>query len=178
MPDWVTFAGLVTLLVAFIAAVAKISRWSGQVDADRKNLKESAATDRSTLKEFMEEIRSDIKKILLALPPPRTAARARPAQLTEFGQEVAARVDAHAWAVRESQSILADATLIEMEPYQIEAFCGRHVTDQSRKQAPVQEKVQRAIYEFGIDMERALPVLRIPLRNALLSRREELQASS
>lgn len=178
MPDWVNFAGLVTLAVAFIAAVAKLSRWSGQVDADRKQIKEAADTDRSTLKAFMEEIRADIKRILQALPPPRTAVGASPAKLTEFGPEVAAKVDAHAWAALESQSILDDATLLNLEPYQIEAFCERYVTEQFREDSLVQEKVQIAIYEFGIDMERALPVLRIPLRDALLSRKEELQGQS
>ena len=176
MPDWVNFAGLVTLAVTFIAAVARFSRWSGQVDADRKQLKETADTDRSTLKGFMEEIRADIKKILQALPPPRTAVGVIPAQLTEFGQEVAAKVDADGWAPLESRSILDDAALLDMEPYQIEAFCERYVKEQSQKGGLVQEKVQRAIYEFGIDMERALPVLRIPLRNALLTRKKNLQA--
>lgn len=137
MPDWVNFAGLVTLAVAFIATVAKLSRWSGQVDADRKQIKEAADADRSTLKAFMAEIRADIKKILQALPPPRTAVGASPAKLTEFGQQVAAKVDAHAWAAQESRSILDDATLIDMEPYQIEAFCDRYVTEQSREEGLV-----------------------------------------
>ena len=139
MASWLETPVIVLVGLGVIGILWKAAAWYGAVNQDRRTLKETADTDRTTFKEFMEEIRADIKKILQALPPPRTAVGASPAQLTEFGERVAAKVDAHAWAAMESQSILDDATLVSMEPYLIEAFCERYVAEQSRVEGLVQE---------------------------------------
>ena len=94
-----------------------------------------------------------------------------------MGRKVADVVDAHKWAEEAAQSVLADDVLLSLEPFQIEAFCENYVEEQSRHKGVIQNKIQQAIYEFGIDRDRALPVLRIPLREALLHRKASLQSS-
>jgi len=67
--------------------------------------------------------------------------------------------------------------LLSLKPYQIESFCQSYVERESEKGGVLEEKVEIAIYELGIDRDSALPVLRIPLREALLKRQEELRAA-
>lgn len=169
MGDWPFSAGeTVSGLLGIAVLLCGGAYWVGCVNTDRSTFK-------TTLNEFMEEIRADIKDIFSRLPPPQTAEGASPAQLTEFGRKVADGVNARAWAEQAAQSVLADDDLLSLEPFQIEAFCDSYVEEQSRQEGIVQDKVQQAIYEFGIDRDRALPVLRIPLREALLHRKKSLQ---
>ncbi len=165
---------IVTVGIVSVGALVGIGIWVGRINANLEHLASDVTAHRSKLKDFMREIRDDIKKILRALPPPQTAVSASPTPLSEFGERVAAGVDALDWAAQTAKSILADKELQELEPFQIEAFCAIYLEKESRKKGIVQDKVQKAIYEFGVDLDRALPVLRIPLREALLIRRASL----
>ena len=169
MGDWPFSAGeTVSGLLGIAALLCGGAYWVGCVNTDRSTFK-------TTLNGFMEEIRADIKDIFSRLPP-KTAESASPAQLTEYGKKVADVVDAHAWAEAEAaKPVLNDETLLKFQPFQIEAFCENYLEEKSREKGVVQDKLQQAMYEFGIDRSNALPVLRIPLREALLRRRALLQ---
>ncbi len=175
MPEaWFGTPLIVTVGIATVGTLIGIGIWVGKLNADQAHLKSDATADRSTLKDFMNEIRGDIKKILRSLPP-QTATGASPSQLTEFGERVAKGIDAIGWATHEAGSVLEDEELVDLEPFEIEAFCEGYVQEESRKEGTIRDKVRRAIYDFGIDRDRALPVLRIPLREALLKRQAALQ---
>lgn len=77
MSNWASFAGLVTLGVAFIVAMAKFSRWSGQVDMDRSNFKE-----------FMDRVEKKLDAISDRFPP-KPVAGDSPVRLTAIGEQAA-----------------------------------------------------------------------------------------
>ena len=163
MPDWFTPAIFVAIAIAVGTALWKGGRWTGKID-----------TELVSIKSLLAEVRDKLDKIFERLGP-QTSSGASPAQLTEFGERVAKGVDAHAWAALTAESVLSDQKLLDLEPYQIEAFCDEYIANESREDGEIKDKVQKAVYEFGIDRDRVLPVLRIPLREALLSRRARLQ---
>lgn len=166
MPEWITDP---RTIIALLAAIGGIGYWIGQVNSDRKSFKEFM----KEIKDDISGIRDNVQKIFERLGPP-TAASASPAQLTEFGERVAKGINAYEWATDAAGSVLDADRLLVLEPFQIEAFCENYVEQESQKEGIVQDKVQMAIYEYGIERERALPVLRIPLREALLKRRSAL----
>lgn len=89
METWqglVAAGALVSAVVAIIAGTLKVGAWKGKVDADRQSFKE-----------FMDEIRADIKKIFDRLPP-ATSTSASPLQLTDLGKDVSEFIEAKAWA--------------------------------------------------------------------------------
>lgn len=173
MSDWFQTPLIFTAILAVVSSLVGIGVWVGRISERLANLKENADNDRSVLKEFMQEIRDDIKKILRGLPP-QTATGTSPMRLTDLGERIAESISALAWAAAEADSIINDETLLDLEPFQIEAFCERHVTDGASEEGTIRDKVLEAAYEFGIDKSLVLPVLRIPLRDALLKRREAL----
>ena len=169
MPEWITDP---RTILAVLAAIGGVGYWIGQVNSDRKSFKEFMRE----IKDDISGIRDNVQKIFERLGPP-TAASASPAQLTDFGEKVAKGIDAHEWASSTAKTILENHALLSLEPYQIEAFCQSYVERESEEGGVLEKKVQMAIYEFGIDRDRTLPVLRIPLREALLKRQEELRAA-
>lgn len=160
-------------ILAIVSALLGIGIWVGRISANQGHLKEAADQDRALLKEFMQEIREDFKTLLGRTFAP-TAIGTSPAQLTEFGEEIADAIGAIAWAIEEAKSVIADDDLRELQPFQVEAFCRNFVKVESAKAGVVQEKIQQAMYVFGIEQDRAFPVLSIPLREALLARKEVL----
>lgn len=164
MPEsWLSTPAIVIAVLAVLGLLWKAAHWKGSVDSDLPYLKS-----------MMEEIRNDIKKIFQALPVP-TAVSKSPMQLTDFGRQIATRLEVWEWAAREAESVLDDRTLADLPAFEIEAFCESYVEKQYHEGGLVRDKVHRAIYEFGIERGRALPVLRIPLREALLKRQQTIQ---
>ena len=163
LDSWLEAPVIVIAVLAVLGLLWKAAVWKGKVDSDLPYLKS-----------MMEEIRDDIKNIFQALPMP-TAVGKSPTQLTEFGEKIANRIEVWEWASQEAESLLDDETLVGMEPFQIEAFREGYIDSGFQHQGTVQDKMNMAIYEFGIDRDRALPVLRIPLREALLKRQARLQ---
>ena len=82
MPEWLTLTAVVALTIAVVSAIAKFSRWSGQVDSDRASFKKFMD---EVLDEF-KEVRKDIKKILQRVPPEPLTASSSPIQLTDRGK--------------------------------------------------------------------------------------------
>ena len=89
--DWFTPVvgiSLAGLLIAVSTLGWRAARWTGQVDSELGGLKN-----------FMEEIRADIKMVFHKLPPPGVAEGQSPARLTDFGKEVSQTIgtEAEAW---------------------------------------------------------------------------------
>ena len=55
---------VVVAIIAIITVAFKAIYWIVSVDKDQASLKTSADSDRSVLRDFMKEIREDIKKYL------------------------------------------------------------------------------------------------------------------
>ncbi len=76
---------------AKIAADADRKAWEQRADRDLAEWKESVEQERSALRDFMSEIRDDIKKIFARLPPtPAPVESASPLRLTDFGRQIEA----------------------------------------------------------------------------------------
>ena len=152
MPQWVSFAGLVALGVAFIAAVAKFSRWSGQVDSDRANFKE-----------FMKEVREKLDAIFDRLPP-RLVAGASPVRLTDLGKRAAEEMDTYAWAASEAPGLLGEVR--DLAEFEIYEFCSNYVNNLNDEE--IRRKVAACAYNHGTDASSVLTVLMVVLRDELL----------
>ena len=169
MPGWLTpilIMAAVGVVLTVGGFIWKAARWSGRVDADRENFKDNAEKDRSTMKEFMVEIRDDVKKIFQRLPPVPVAGQS-PARLTEFGEQISQKIQGKAWAAKLAPSLVPEVA--GMAEYQVEDFCRKYV--HTRLKAADKEKVLMGMYEFGIDREDILAVLKIILRDELFKQR-------
>ena len=150
----------------------KTSRWVGGVENGLGRVERgvgaantAAAEDRSSLRSFMDEIRNDIKKIFLSLPPP-VVKSSSPVTLTELGEKIATSFGAADWA-KELAPTIANR-IVGMAAFEIDEFCQEYVhvkVDDTHK-----TQVTRVAYEFGIDRQKVLNVLRVVLRDELILR--------
>ena len=85
-------------------------------------------------------------------------------QLTEFGQKIAAWLDAKDWAAQLAPDLVDEAT--GKQPFQIDEINDRYV--QTQLSESLKERVAACAYEFGIDRDSVLSVLRVALRNELI----------
>ena len=96
---WLILGALVAL-AAFIRSIwkraEKRAEWRGRVN-----------TDRDAFKKFMEEVRSDIKKIL-GYVGPRLSTNESPVVLNELGKEVSAAMGIKAWAKDAAPALLGE----------------------------------------------------------------------
>ena len=151
-------AGLVGVLVTLLALMFKFGDWHGKVNSDR-----------SSFKEFMKEVRDDIKEILQRLPNPPLSASS-PLRLTDFGEKIAHNISAGEWADQIVEEVSKE--VIGKSPYEIQEFCFTHV--QSLKVSPDQKLLlDNCAYEHGIDVETVLKVLGVVVRDKLLGQTEQ-----
>ena len=71
-----------TVVIAAISFAYKYGKWQGEVDNDRNNFKE-----------FIKEVRSDVKEILSRLPA-KPISSSSPIRLTELGERISKKIDA------------------------------------------------------------------------------------
>ena len=117
MPDGLNTPLTIIVTIAVFGIMWKILQWTVKVDLERQ---EWMSVTETTFPALMKEIRGDIKQILLRLPPPRPVASGGPMQLTEFGQKIAAWLDAKDWAAQLAPDLVDEAT--GNQPFQIDEF--------------------------------------------------------
>ena len=103
---WVAF---VSLLSVAAGAIFAFGQWKGKVDSDR-----------ASFKEFMTEVRNDIKEILRRLPS-HTLAGSSPLRLTDLGKSISERLDAPALA--QDLAPLLQERIKGKTPYEIQEMC-------------------------------------------------------
>ena len=79
MPEWGAY---LIIGLAALGAIFGVGKWVGAVNSDR-----------ASLKQFMDEVRKDIKEILQRLPAKVVTGRS-PVQLTDLGKRVSECLDA------------------------------------------------------------------------------------
>ena len=159
--EWISFAGTVALALALLAAVSKYSYWRGEVDTDRKGFKE-----------FMDEVRSDIKLILGRLPS-RVVEGASPVRLTDLGETLAKELDAHTWVVSHAESLLPKCE--DLKEYEIYNLCGEHVRSTADEWP---ENADEVAYDHAMSKENLWDVLAVVLRDEILRRQQDKRRSS
>lgn len=152
MADWFSTPLIVTAFLAVLITAVKVVRWTATVD-----LKLEQFTG------FAREVRDDIKLIFLRLPPVPVAG-ASPLQLTDFGEKMADFMKAKTWASELRPSLLAEVA--GKRPFEVDEFSRRYV--QTRLQDDMKERVAACAYEFGVERDDVLKVLRVVLRDELL----------
>ena len=155
---------VVVAIIAIITVAFKVISWIVSVDQGQASLKTSADSDRSALRDFMKEIREDIKKIFHRLPTPAVAGSS-PLRLTDFGQEIADNFGAVEWAKGLAPKLVDEVQ--GKEPFEIDARCGEYVND-NWPTAFWRRKVQKCSYEMGTAENSVLNVLKVVLRDELL----------
>lgn len=144
----------VTVLIAICSAVFFAARWVGSVN-----------TDRQDFREFMNELKADVKDILSRLPP-SVVSRASPVTLTEYGERVAQCLRASEWASRAALELAGE--VIDEAPYEVDERARQFVAEHLDEE--MHQRVDECAYEFGVQQEDVLTVLRVVLRDELLRR--------
>ena len=145
----------VGLLVALVGAVFTLGQWKGKVDSDR-----------ASFKDFMKEVRNDIKEILRRLPS-HVLGGGSPLQLTEYGRSISERLDAVALAQE-----IAPRLQVQIEgkaPYEIQERCFDYVRHEYEPPDEVESLIKTCAYDHGIDRGQVLDVLAVELRDKLLA---------
>ena len=148
----VASVALLSLVGGFIYLVWRVARWTGSVD-----------NKLSSLTENVREIRADIKRLFSALPP-LPVAGSSPLRLTEFGEEIAANMNAKEWASGLKPELLPEVE--GREPFEVDEFCRDYV--QEKLPEEWRRKIAKYAYEFGIDKDGVEKVLTVVLREELL----------
>ena len=150
--EWINTPLIVIAVLAVAGALIGIGKWIGAVNADR-----------GSFKEFMNEIREDIKKIFHRLPAPAVVGSS-PLHLTDFGQAIADNFGAIEWVVQLAPRLVDEVR--GKEPFEIDARCGEYVND-TWATAFWRPKVQKCSYEMGTGVDSVLSVLKVVLRDEL-----------
>ncbi|MCY4264374.1 MAG: hypothetical protein OXE78_05925 [Gammaproteobacteria bacterium] len=143
------------LVLAAIRFAHKYGKWQGEVN-----------TDRSTFKDFMLEVRADIKKILEQLPTP-TIASSSPIRLTELGAQISEKLDAKAWAQAEAEKLIGETEGADALGIQETAFTHAQDFDPPKE---LLGKMRDSAFERGVDLSGVRDVLGVELRDVLLER--------
>lgn len=159
MEEWL---GTPLIIVAVLAVVGfiggngtfiwKASRWVAGVD-----------NDRAGLQPFMEEIRKDIKEIFLRLPPVPVSGNS-PLKLTDFGEKIAAKIEAPEWARELAPTVAHEVA--GKRPFEIDEFSQEFVITRLGEQW--EARVAGCAYDFGIKRDGVRDVLRVVLRDELI----------
>ncbi len=174
MAEWLNNPVIVLVALAILGLLGKAIYWVAGVDKDRRALKDDAEKDRTEFKEksekdrseilgLIKEIREDIKNIFLRLPPAPVAGSS-PLRLTDFGNQISSSIKAEEWANELAPTLLDDVQ--GKQPFEVDEFCQDYV--QQKLSDLWQGKVAGCAYEFGIDKDGVLAVLRVVLRDELL----------
>ena len=140
--------------LAILGGIGGLIYWKGQVDSDRKSFKE-----------FMQEVRGDIKTILERLPP-KTVIPGSPLRLTSFGKKIAEEFGAQEWV---DEIVVPIATsLAGKEPFQIDDYCQKNI--ESHLDPDDVNHLGQCAYEHGIEPKNVADVLRVVLREEILKR--------
>ena len=146
--------GLVTAIVAALAAFWYIANWHGKVN-----------TDREMFKTFMQDVKDKIDQIFDRLPTPATTSMS-PVQLTDLGKQVSEDADAKAWVAEHVADVREQTE--GMSPYDIQQFCFGYVSMEKLDEVR-QQKAKGAAFKRGLTISEVLRVIGVELRNELLS---------
>lgn len=153
-------SALITLVVGVAIASWKISGWKTKVDSTS-----------SELKDFIKEIREDIKSILGRMRTPVESGS--PLVLNDLGKKIASEIEADKWMVQIAVDIherLED----DKDPYEIQeksfeyaqkSFLANLTPDAG---VELEKKIRLSAYNNGLEVKQVLEVIGITLRDKVL----------
>ena len=145
---------LVGTMVTVVGSLVGIGIWIG-----------SGNTDRKAFREFMAEVRADIKAILNRLPSDTIGGQS-PLALTAKGKRVSLQLNVKAWANQLAPSLVD--SIKDKKPYDIQEFCFDYVRGNLGLTDKMESQIKDCAYQEGTDREGVLDVLAIQLRDVLI----------
>ena len=152
--QWLNTPLILTVILIVLGVFTSIGIWIGKVNSDR-----------ASFKDFMKEIRKDIKIILGRLPP-RPVTGSSPLRLTDLGESISQTLEARHWAVRTAEEL--QGRIQGMQPYEIQDFCSTYIKNEFTPDALQKARIKECAYEHGIESTSVLEVLMVELRDKLL----------
>lgn len=151
-------AAVLGVAITLVVILVKSGKWIGAVDSDR-----------AAFKEFMGEVRADIKRLLNWQGSP-TVGGASPLSLTEIGRIVSEALDLPAFAQKIAPAV---AERVSGKPaYDIQEFCFDYIRDEYQPDTVDDERIKQCAFEKGLDRDDILDALAIVLRDELLAARD------
>ncbi len=163
--QWVILSAIIATLSISIAIgirIFRLGRWVGEVDKDR-----------DSCNSFIDEIRSDIKRIFERLPSTAVASDS-PIRLTDLGKKISKHLNANDWAKSEADKCFDKSK--GMDSFEIQKF----PFDYAQEYKPNDEllrKMRAAAFETGIDLDGVQKVLGVELRDCLLAKHSRVRDS-
>lgn len=157
--DWgnpVTYVAVIAAGGVFVA----IGKWVGGMEEFRKSVGSSI----DEIKADIDRIKADIKEIFKRLPPVPITGES-PVRLTDFGEKISDRLEAKDWAQQLAPSL--SSQIQGKAEFEIYEFCGNYL--QENLSEAWERKIAAGAYEFATDKNAVLAVMKVELRDALLS---------
>ena len=154
MDEWLNSPVVVVAVLSAIGVLIGIGRWVGKVDSDR-----------SKFGKFMEEIRKDIKEILLRIPP-AVVTRSSSLRLTTLGERVSDKIQAKRLAEQLAPELRA--RIAGRLPYEIQETCQHFVHEEFKPTAEQLAQFKNCAYEEGLKVDVVYDVIVVELRDQLL----------
>ena len=147
-----------TVVIAAVGALYKFAKWQGGVDSDR-----------TTFKDFIKEVRADVKEILDRLPV-RAVAGSSPLRLTDLGKRISKKIDAKDLASKIARGLSSEVE--GKSPYGIQEFCRDYVKKEKGNLFDDEQAnlLEMCAYEEGVGLDQVYEVIAIELRDELLTR--------
>ena len=149
------------VLLAIATALVTATAWMTGIYKNGKHTQRDLDEYKGTVSGFMAEIRDDIKKILHRLPayPIGTTS---PLSLTDYGEEIAAAVNALPWAREHVELVKGRAA--GKPAYEIEEISFAY----AREEHELSPSMREVMYEHGYSGEHVRSVLGLVLRDELI----------
>ena len=166
--DWSEVVKSPLFLIAAVSGLAtvifKVGVWKSKVDSGMSGAEKSMEGLRAEMRDFMNEIRSDIKKIFNRLSP--TIGSGSPISLTKLGEKVSEEIDAPRWARNMAPTFLDEVK--GQSPYFIQEFCMDFCTTKYKPDDDLKYRLEQCAFENGVDLDSVLRVLGVELRDRVL----------
>ena len=147
--------GAILTIFAIGGALVSAGIWVGKVNTDRRNFRD-----------FMLEVRDDIKKLLQLLPNTPVKSES-PLRLTEVGKDISEKLEAHRWATQTASEINQKSPVKGKNAFDLQEIAFKYVTELQPDKG-LDELIEMCAFQHGLAKEDVRKVLAIELRDALL----------
>ena len=157
--------GLLGVAVTLGTLLFKGGKWVGTITTTIDNLGDHL----KDVREDLRQLRLDVGK-LLGKPVPVDAGS--PLRLTDYGEDMAEKLDAAMWAKMEANQLRRQGQDTGAERYEIEEFRFEHVRKKYPTVRDLEPSLRAAIYQHSLDKDHVYDVLAVVLRDELIRRSE------
>jgi len=167
--DWTS---VVSGVIVAIAAVIAIRLTITSQKSDRSKWEGSVEARLVHLEKFLEKIDLKIDKITDKILPlfshvsRKVIGSDSPLRLTDFGKEIAEKLNADHWADQLAETVKEEVK--GKEPYNIQEFSFKYVQDDDHYSDEDRQFIRNVAYEKGVSENQVREVIGIELKDKLL----------